>query len=386
MKPTDRFTYLAHNWLSPNQQALHRLYLPIMGPTALALYHYFVTFFDDGAREWSVSHLLDQLQLPAQDLSKALDYLTALSLLELYQESRTGTYLIQLKAPLATEDFLANPAFRALLEKALGTQAVADLEWQVPADLIKLSKSFSAVFSSLVEPDPSVKKPAFDLVHFKQRMTQDGLRFAKEQDDVLALYDLAERFKLDWLALYQLAKATSYQRVIYPKRILSQKEREGQATVEDLSPQEKALLREVRAHDPEILLAQLKKKYQASLLESERRLIGELVAKNLLDEVINVIIMYSLRKTNSANLNRTYVLKLANDFVFKKINSAEAALIYLRVGPKQTSQTKKPIKQATQSNVPKWSNQDYQNQTSADEKARLEAIKQERLAQLRKED
>lgn len=386
MKPTDRFSYLANNWLSPDQQALHRLYLPIMGQTALALYHYFVTFFDDGVREWPVSHLLDQLQLAPQELTGTLDRLTALQLLDLYQDLETKVYLIYLKAPLGREEFLANPAFRALLEKALGVQMVASMQLQVPAGLTKCSKTFSEVFSGLIEPELHQKKGIFDLEHFKKRMAQDGLRFAKEQDDVLALYDLAERFKLDWLSLYQLAKATSYQRVIYPKRILAQKMQEKKGTPETLSPQEEAVLREVKAHQPEILLAQWKKKYQASLLESERRLIAELVAKNLLDEVINVIIMYSLRKTNSANLNRTYVLKLANDFVFKKINSAEEALIYLRPDTKQASQTKTTNKPKKQANIPKWSNQDYQNQTSAEDKAKLEAIKRERLAQLRKED
>ncbi|TWT16320.1 DnaD domain protein [Streptococcus sp. sy010] len=386
MKPTDRFSYLAHNWLSPNHQSLHRLYLPVMGQKALSLYYYFVTFFDDGSREWSVSHLLDQLQLTPQELNQALDRLVAIELLDLYQDLERSAYLVHLKAPLPTEEFLANAAFRALLEKALGVQAVASLQVKLPTGLTKLTKSFSAVFSTSLEPQFEIKQAVFDLEPFKKRMLQERLRFAKEQDDVLALYELAERFKLDWLTLYQLAKETSYQGVIYPKRILSKKLQQEQTVSGKFSKEEEAILQEVKRQQPEALLALLKKPYQASLLDSERRLIAELVGKDLLDELINVIIMYSLKKTNSTNLNRNYVLKLANDFAYKKINSAEAALRYLKIGMKPSSQSKVSAKKMTKPNIPQWSNQDYQNQTSDEDKARLKNIKQDLLAQLRKED
>ncbi|TWS94789.1 DnaD domain protein [Streptococcus sp. sy018] len=386
MKPTDRFSYLAHNWLSPNHQSLHRLYLPVMGQKALSLYYYFVTFFDDGSREWSVSHLLDQLQLTPQELNQALDRLVAIELLDLYQDLERSAYLVHLKAPLPTEEFLANAAFRALLEKALGVQAVASLQVKLPTGLTKLTKSFSAVFSTSLEPQFEIKQAVFDLEPFKKRMLKERLRFAKEQDDILALYELAERFKLDWLTLYQLAKETSYQGVIYPKRILSKKLQQEQTVSGKFSKEEEAILQEVKRQQPEALLALLKKPYQASLLDSERRLIAELVGKDLLDELINVIIMYSLKKTNSTNLNRNYVLKLANDFAYKKINSAEAALMYLKIGMKPSSQSKVSAKKMTKPNIPQWSNQDYQNQTSDEDKARLKNIKQDLLAQLRKED
>ncbi|TWT11327.1 DnaD domain protein [Streptococcus sp. sy004] len=386
MKPTDRFSYLAHNWLSPNHQSLHRLYLPVMGQKALGLYYYFVTFFDDGRSQWSVSHLLDQLQLTPQELTQALDRLMAIKLLDLYQDSEKEAYLVHLKEPLPTEDFLKNAAFRALLEKALGGQAVSSLQVKLPTGLTKLTKSFSAVFSTSLEPQLEVKQTAFDLEHFKKRMFNDGLRFEKEQDDILALYELAERFNLDWLSLYRLAKETSYQGMIYPKRIWAKKTQQDQKLTGEFSQEEKEMLQVFKVTTPRDLLEQLKKIYKASLLDSERHLLDELVAKNLLDEVINVIIMYSLKKTNSTNLNRNYVLKLANDFAYKKINSAEAALMYLKIGMKPSSQSKVSAKKMTKPNIPQWSNQDYQNQTSDEEKARLKNIKQDLLAQLRKED
>ena len=51
-----------------------------------------------------------------------------------------------------------------------------------------------------------------------------------------------------------------------------------------------------------------------------------------MDEVINLMVAYSLGRTRSTNVNREYISKVANDFAFKKIVTAEQGLLALRSG------------------------------------------------------
>ena len=43
----------------------------------------------------------------------------------------------------------------------------------------------------------------------------------------------------------------------------------------------------------------------------------------LLDEVINIILLLTFNKVDSANINEKYAMKVANDYAYQKIHSAE---------------------------------------------------------------
>ena len=60
-----------------------------------------------------------------------------------------------------------------------------------------------------------------------------------------------------------------------------------------------------------------------------------------MDEVINLMVAYSLGRTRSTNVNREYISKLANDFAFKNIVTAEQGLLALRSGYDKKSQQAK---------------------------------------------
>lgn len=82
-------------------------------------------------------------------------------------------------------------------------------------------------------------------------------------------------------------------------------------------------------------------------------------------------------------MNREYISKLANDFAFKKIISAEQGLLALRSGyDKKSKQTKADAKKKT--NVPSWSDPNYDNQTSQADQAKLDEIRRRALAKLEK--
>ena len=95
------------------------------------------------------------------------------------------------------------------------------------------------------------------------------------------------------------------------------------------------------------------------------------------DEVVNIIVLYTFNRNQKANLVRNYVLMIANDFSYKQITTAEAAVLLLR--PKQ----QQVEKQSYKSNVPSWSNPNYTNKTSPEERAELEKEKQRLLQKLK---
>lgn len=385
MKANDTFSYIVNNQLTANEQSLARLYLPIMGNDAFALYHYFLAFFDNGQKSYLFSHLLNHLQFGMQVFQESLAILTALDLVAFYYEG--NAYKLLLKSPLSVEDFLANDVLSKLLEQRIGERALVALTPVLPNDLTNLSKSFAEVFSDKGEISfkPAKSKIDFDWDNFRSRMQKDGLKFADEQKDLIAIYNLSERFHLNWFATYQLAKETAYQKIIQPKRMLAKKEQKSPEAIAQFSAGEKEIITEVKKYDPQAMLAKLKKAKKAKIVDSERKLIQQLVEQNLLDEVINLLMIYSLGKTDSANLNNNYLLKLANDCAYKGLNSAEAVMAYLRQEP-VVAKTKSKAKTKSSQSVPTWSNPNYQNQTSQNEQTKLEALKRNRLDQLRKED
>lgn len=72
----------------------------------------------------------------------------------------------------------------------------------------------------------------------------------------------------------------------------------------------------------------------------------ELANLGLLDEVINVILLLTFNKVDSANLNEKYALKVANDFSYQEVTSAEEAVLRIRERNQQPS--KKQIRRLLQ--------------------------------------
>lgn len=76
-------------------------------------------------------------------------------------------------------------------------------------------------------------------------------------------------------------------------------------------------------------------------------------------------------------------MKVANDYAYQKIHSAEEAVLRIRErGQKAKHKTESDCPSKT--NVPKWSNPEYKNETSEETRLELERKKQELLARLEK--
>ena len=386
MKPNDRFSFLKNNRVSQDPTTLVQCYLPIIGQDALSLYLYTLAFWDDGQKEHLFAAILNHLNFGMDRLLKAFKILSAFNLVTLYQKG--DGYELAIHPTLSSSDFLRHTVYRTLLEKKIGEPAVSDLR-QEQADgeplTVPLSQAFPEIEELASHDETPVKadfKNDFDLEHFRQLMARDNLRFQDEQSDVLELFKIADEKKWTWFETYQLAKGTAVSQVISVKRM---REKSAQKPVSsDFSPKEATIIREAKSKTALEFLAGIKQTRNAGIIQAERDLLKQMADLGLLDEVINVVILLTFNKVDSANLNEKYAMKVANDYSYNKIRSAEEAVLRIRE-KNQKGQAQKSAKTApVKTNVPKWSNPGYKNETSEETRLELERKKKEMLARLGK--
>ena len=382
MKPNDRFSFLKNNRVSQDTSSLVQCYLPIIGQEALSLYLYAITFWDGGQKEHLFSHILNHLNFGMPTLLQSFKILSALDLLTLYQKG--DVYELQLHSPLSSQDFLSHSVYSRLLEKKIGDTAVSTMK-QAPSEGEALSVSLSQVFPNLTEEvTPSESKSKlkndFDLEYFQRLMARDGLRFEDEQADVLELFAIADEKKWTWFETYQLAKATAVAQAISVKR-MREKIAQKPAT-SDFSPKEMTIIREAKNKTPLQFLAEIKQTRKGNITQSERELLHQMASLGLLDEVINIVLLLTFNKVDSANVNEKYAMKVANDYAYQKIRTAEEAVLRIRERQQKGQEDQKSKTSSTKTNVPKWSNPEYKNQTSEETRLELERKKQEMLARL----
>ena len=386
MKPNDRFSFLKNNRVSQDPTTLVQCYLPIIGQDALSLYLYTLAFWDDGQKEHLFAAILNHLNFGMDRLLKAFKILAAFNLVTLYQNG--DGYKLVIHPTLSQSDFLRHTVYRTLLEKRIGDTAVSDLR-QEAADgealTVHLSQAFPEIEELASHDETPVKadfKNDFDLEHFRQLMARDNLRFQDEQSDVLELFKIADEKKWTWFETYQLAKGTAVSQVISVKRMREKLAQESVAS--DFSPQEATIIREAKSKTALQFLAGIKQTLNAGIIQAERDLLKQMADLGLLDEVINVVILLTFNKVDSANLNEKYAMKVANDFSYNKIRSAEEAVLRIREKNQKGQEQKSAKPSQAKSNVPKWSNPEYKNETSEETRLELERKKKEMLDRLGK--
>lgn len=381
MRPIDEFSYVKNNKVLLDSDSLSQLYHPVIGNHAVLLYEYLLAFFDDGIKRHKFSEILNHLQLSMQEVEETLAILTAVDLLVLYQTR--DAYVLKLQPALNRETFLANAIYRRLLEQRIGDVAVAELDVVLPDGARDVSKKFSDIFS--VDETPKVPKIVsknhFDLDSFERLMLRDGLQFKDEKADVVKIYSLADKYNMNWFDTYQLAKSTAINGKISPQRMtvqLEQKKMANNQTKEQFDAKEQVIIREAKQASAKEFLKKIKAPRRAVVTESERKVLEELANMSFLDEVINVMVLYTLNKTQSANINKPYIMKVANDFAYQKITTAEAAILKMRSFTKRNKEHKAKAK-LTKTNVPEWTAKEYKHVATAEEKEKLEELRRSML-------
>ena len=386
MKPNDRFSFLKNNRVSQDPTSLVQCYLPIIGQDALSLYLYTLAFWDNGQKEYLFAAILNHLNFGMDRLLKAFKILSAFNLVTLYQNG--DAYELAIHPMLSSSDFLRHTVYRTLLEKKIGEPAVFDLRQESAGGeplTVSLSQAFPEIEDMASHDETPVKadfKNDFDLEHFRQLMARDNLRFQDEQSDVLELFKISDEKKWTWFETYQLAKATAVSQVISVKRMREKLAQESVSS--DFSPQEATIIREAKSKTALQFLAGIKQTLNAGIIQAERDLLKQMADLGLLDEVINVVILLTFNKVDSANLNEKYAMKVANDYSYNKIRTAEEAVLRIREKNQKGQEQKSAKTSQTKSNVPKWSNPEYKNETSEETRLELERKKKEMLDRLGK--
>lgn len=386
MKPNDRFSFLKNNRVSQDPTTLVQCYLPIIGQDALSLYLYTLAFWDDGQKEHLFAAILNHLNFGMDRLLKAFKILSAFNLVTLYQKG--DGYELAIHPTLSSSDFLHHTVYRTLLEKKIGEPAVSDFRQESAGGeplTVSLSQAFPEIEDMASHDETPVKadfKNDFDLEHFRQLMARDNLRFQDEQSDVLELFKISDEKKWTWFETYQLAKATAVSQVISVKRMREKLAQESVSS--DFSPQEATIIREAKSKTALQFLAGIKQTLNAGIIQAERDLLKQMADLGLLDEVINVVILLTFNKVDSANLNEKYAMKVANDYSYNKIRTAEEAVLRIREKNQKGQEQKSAKTSQTKSNVPKWSNPEYKNETSEETRLELERKKKEMLDRLGK--
>ena len=386
MKPNDRFSFLKNNRVSQDPTSLVQCYLPIIGQDALSLYLYTLAFWDNGQKEHLFAAILNHLNFGMDRLLKAFKILSAFNLVTLYQNG--DAYELVIHPTLSSSDFLRHTVYRTLLEKKIGEPAVSDLRQESAegeALTVPLSQAFPEI-EDIANTEETLGKANFtndfDLEHFRQLMARDGLRFQDEQTDILELFKIADEKKWTWFETYQLAKATAVSQVISVKRM---REKSAQKSVSsDFSPQEATIIREAKSKTALQFLAGIKQTRNAGIIQAERDLLKQMADLGLLDEVINIVILLTFNKVDSANLNEKYAMKVANDYSYNKVRSAEEAVLRIREKNQKGQEQKLAKTNQAKTNVPKWSNPEYKNETSEETRLELERKKKEMLDRLGK--
>ena len=83
---------------------------------------------------------------------------------------------------------------------------------------------------------------------------------------------------------------------------------------------------------------------------------------------------------------KKYAMKVANDYAYQNIRSAEEAVLRIRERGQKAKTQKQNQAAPAKTNVPKWSNPEYKNETSEETRLELERKKKEMLARLEKEE
>lgn len=395
MRAGDSFTMVNRGKTSFDAETFRLLYLPIIGTDAFALYQLMLSFSTG-----RISHFLEYLNIGLNPFVEALNKLTGLSLVHVYDD-HTRLYF-KVESPLNFEEFLADEFYRQLLISKIGENRVSGLSKTMEPKGKEVSKKFHEIYKvSFNQPDEPQGQGAhannnFDMGAFQSLMTRQGLHFNDENKEVLALYALAEKFELNWYELFKLAEQTANADKSLNVSQLTHRLSATHEPQRPLSEFPKAfadLIVTSKAHEPEAFLKQIKAQAGGFVSNDERKILAHLSRQNLVPEVQNILIHYVLVQQKNATLSSSFVNTLANDWMRNKVFTAEKAverIMERNEGAKAKAAqaaaaqaAKRPAK--LKKEAPKWSNPNYENKTSQEQLAKLEKIRLESLKKLKGE-
>jgi replication initiation and membrane attachment protein len=374
--PGVRFHVLNREASSFDGRTFAKLYLPILGKTAAGLYQLLRV-----TTSGRLSNLIDALNVGQPALLRALDKLSALGLVQVFEDGPSVSFA--LKSHKSYEAFLSDVLLRNLLATKIGETALKNLLPEKPKGH-DVSKRFSDVFlvdtpeSEEVAVEADATSEIFDLASFKERMTKLNLRFSRESVDVTHLYSMAEKFGLDWFELVQLAQETAnVDQTINTKAMIArfvnrQNTQNDRPSVPSAYKELVSLSKKVA---PIAFLSQLKKEIGGIQNDaSERYLLSNLTDNHMTAEVQNILIHYILVQQGRGSLSAKYVNSIAGQWLRSGVTTAEEAVQAIEDFNARIRRTK--TEQKVVKKAPDWENERTTSDWSPEEQARFIAERQ----------
>jgi len=319
-----------------NLNSLYDLYLPVVGQTATNFYMLLNNIVNDKNSNltFNSESICKQLEVTNAQLVEAKEKLEAMGLISTYMSvnnNKDQILIFVLNSALGYDEFISNPKFKALLINKIGTTNFEYIEYKHAqsidlTDAIDVSSSFDKVFN-----DAEIKKVR--LIDFEKLYKNIQLATSLP----IVMDDSCKNIIQDVYAKYAIS-LKDIEMVIYESiydmnghnevnanlllqnfnklvsgnitTSLANVNRDSKIFYGLLNAQEEEkIINDYKVCSPELYLASIFKK---SLSQDEKNIILTLRSKyHLNDEVINVLLDFSLIKTNG-QLNKKYITKAAH--------------------------------------------------------------------------
>jgi replication initiation and membrane attachment protein len=366
--------------LSTQTALVDALYLPFLGKTAVSLYHLLAQEGQLKASAQENHHfLLDSLNVNLSDFVIARQKLEAVGLLKTTFDAQTYqqiyTYYVQL--PLTPRAFFAEPLLSGLLYRFVGEMRFEQLQQRFSTDQQLVGDDISATFTqvyaipehapvlSASQPEPLIAAPTIDWEAVASLLTNQGITTKMLAEHAPFLHAQVLLYGLDetQLAMVIQQTLTLDQRTIDEqaiRQVLAQKSTVEQVserpqTVADKAPKTPAdnpLVAAAQQLTPMAFLQQLQQQRGGFVTHGERRVVSQLVEKQILvPEVVNILIHEILIGQEKPTVSQGLAEAIANSWHQQGIQTAQAAVAFIAKRQQTTSKSATTSRQRTAKKV-----------------------------------
>lgn len=401
-----------------DKRTLISLYQPLLGREAVNLYLTLSEYlYRESEAEIRLSDLLIQTGTGIKQYYEARIRLEAYGLLKVFQhKSESNLFGLAVLAPMAPDDFFADPMLKMMLTEKVGQRLTSELEERfamylpqlddfkevtksfldvIHVDMKKMSEADNRTSSiQLNRPalsDQALKADSFDWKFFMEGLNKQYIRLSSLTPDikkliytfhflyginelnmqgyVLEAADLSDG-TIDSKKLTAVIQRKYLQQTIKPKdshpEEIVQQEDVTRLKQKGFSEEEIEVIIHAGQVTPFAYLKSIKQQKGGFVTSSETWVLKELVEQApLSNAVINILLNYLLIIKNAPTLEKNLATKIANDWAQSQVNTPEDAMVkvkqlYETYSQKQAKQrpaysrSNRKNTHARQESLPEW--------------------------------
>lgn len=354
-----------------DEEVLSLLYLPIIKSDAFSIYHYFLSL-QDMNEYFASATLLNHLGISTADFLIATSRLEAIGLLETYKvkESKDtirNAYIYKLIPPATPKKFFSDVLYRNLLVSTVGQKTYFSLlnhfkvEQQLdPSKLINMSSQFKDIYLSEIDSVSIADEDTSDIqsksyksiINFseedlRERMKEDNQKITLSDNQIDSIMKTAVLYNVSLETVCQLiSECTNSSGRFFMNRFNSACKKINKYTPEkpgsssDAMGDSKTLefIKTISSMSPQEFL-----KIRFNIAELPNYMYDEIEKMSkefyLSNDLINVVLDYSLRKTKT--FNSLYIDKVSTSLKAAGISKAYDAMVFLNEHDFTSSKHKK---------------------------------------------